>query len=102
MFLCFIVLLQTNEANFGSSQFHEVKTNLFRKRNAQFKITKTDYFSKRNAQFKKLETRYFRKRNAQFHENKMSVTYILYYIYPTSHNISYVIFIKLKIEQIFK
>lgn len=32
----------------------------------------------------------------------MSVTYILYYIYPTSHNISYVIFIKLKIEQIFK
>lgn len=28
--------------------------------------------------------------------------HILYYIYPTSHNISYVIFIELKIEQIFK
>lgn len=33
---------------------------------------------------------------------QMSATYILYYIYPTSHNISYVIFIELKIEQIFK
>lgn len=32
----------------------------------------------------------------------LSATYILYYIYPTSHNISYVIFIELKIEQIFK
>lgn len=31
----------------------------------------------------------------------MSTTYILYYIYPTSHNISYVIFIELKIEQIY-
>ena len=36
MFLCFFMLSQTNEVNFGSSQFHEVKTNLFRKRNAQF------------------------------------------------------------------
>ena len=33
---------------------------------------------------------------------QMYATYILYYIYPTSHNISYVIFIELKIEQIFK
>ena len=28
----------------------------------------------------------------------MLATYILYYIYPTTHNISYVIFMKLKIE----
>ncbi len=33
---------------------------------------------------------------------QMYATYLLYYIYPTSHNISYVIFIELKIEQIFK
>ena len=33
---------------------------------------------------------------------QMYATYILYYIYQTSHNISYVIFIELRIEQIFK